>query len=333
MAYYDIEPIWQKNCNFSLIYGMRSNGKTYGALKKCLEEYVKNGDAFAYVRRTQEDIQSKHGIATLFDSIVGNGVVKELTNGKWDGVVYMNSCFYFSKTDENGLVVKDSEEFCRAFAISQASHYKGNPYPNIHNVIFDEFISDTRYLVDEFVRFMNLLSTIKRDKDKFRVLMLGNTVNIYNPYFIEMGLTRAKDQALHRKGSIDLYENKETGQTIAVEYCAVVVTSETNEQFFCFDSPKMNMILNGDWETNSYPHCPMKYRPKDVLYTYYVEFTDDLLQCEVIQIDESIFTFVHRWTSEIDEEKELIFSQKFNPRPNYRRNLMKPQDDLGKRIK
>ena len=42
--------------------------------------------------------------------------------------------------------------------------------------------------------FMNVLSTIIRDRENIKIFMLGNTVNKYCPYFDEMGLTFHKSR-------------------------------------------------------------------------------------------------------------------------------------------
>ena len=32
------------------------------------------------------------------------------------------------------------------------------------------------------------------------------------------------------------------------------------------------MVTSGVWELDIYPHLPIKYNPKDVLFTYFIEF-------------------------------------------------------------
>ena len=80
-------------------------------------------------------------------------------------------------------------------------HYKSNSYLDIRTVVLDEFIS-RNYLPDEFIIFQNLLSTIIRDRDDVIILMLGNTINKYCPYFGEMGLDKVKTM---RQGESHIY--------------------------------------------------------------------------------------------------------------------------------
>ena len=58
--YYDGRPILGKNGDFNIIWGMRSNGKTYFALKYALENYKKAKRTFVYCRRWAEDIVVKN---------------------------------------------------------------------------------------------------------------------------------------------------------------------------------------------------------------------------------------------------------------------------------
>jgi hypothetical protein len=190
----------------------------------------------------------------------------------------------------------------------------------VKNIVFDEFITRSAYLPDEFILFTNTLSTIIRQRNDVKIFMLGNTVNKFCPYFNEMGLKHIKDM---NQGDIDVYRVGTSGLKIAVEYCGTSkVNRKKSDIYFSFDNPKLEMITSGIWEIDIYPHCPCKYKPKDVLYTYFVEYDGEMLQCEVVMVEGMTFTFVHRKTTPIkDEENDLVFSQRWNARPNFRRKI------------
>jgi len=93
------------------------------------------------------------------------------------------------------------------------------------------------------------------------------------------------------------------------------------------------MITNGIWEIGVYPHCPIRYKPKDVLFTYFIDFDKQLLQCEIVHIDNDYFTFIHRKTTELKEpDKDIVYSQTYDARPNWKRYITKPRSKLEKRI-
>lgn len=334
--YYTLEPILKENAHYNIIIGERSNGKTYSVLRKVLDDYLEMGNQAALLRRMQEDFIGKRG-AGLFQPLIDNGEIELLSAGEWTSVYYYASRWYLCKykEDKKGNVerITSKEPFMYGFALSQMEHEKGTGYPKVKTIVFDEFITRMAYLRDEFVLFMNTLSTIIRSRDDVTIFMLGNTVNKYCPYFDEMGLRHIKDM---KQGEIDVYQLKHTsGKTlkVAVEYCKPFEKGKKSDFYFAFDNQKLEMITTGVWEIDLYPHCPEHYRPKDVLFTYFIEFDGELLQCEIVYVNQSEFTFIHRKTTPIKyPDTDLIYSTKFDPRPNYRRKITKPTLDIEKKI-
>ena len=334
--HYTLAPILKEKAHYNLIIGERSNGKTYSVLQKALEDYATKGSQTALLRRMQEDFIGKRG-AGLFEPLIDNEEVKKFTNGEWTSVYYYASRWFLCKyeTDKRGNVerVTDSQPFMYGFALSQMEHEKGTGYPNVKMIIFDEFITRMAYLRDEFVLFMNTLSTIIRSRDDVTIFMLGNTVNKYCPYFDEMGLRHIKDM---KQGEIDVYQLKHTSGKIlkvAVEYCKPFEKGKKSDFYFAFDNQKLEMITTGVWEIDIYPHCPYRYKPKNVLFTYFIEFDKEMLQCEVVQVDDVCFTFIHRKTTPLKHpDKDLVFTTRYDARPNYRRKLTKPRLDIERKI-
>lgn len=334
--YYNLQPILSEGAHYNLIIGERSNGKTYSVLLYILRLYAKKGFQGALLRRMQEDFVGKRG-ASLFNPLIDNGEISKATNGKYDSVYYYASRWYLCKYEENekGTIerITDKTPFMYGFAISQMEHEKGNGYPNVKTIVYDEFITRMGYLRDEFVLFMNTLSTIIRNRDDVKIFMLGNTVNKYCPYFDEMGLRHVKDM---KQGEIDVYQLKHTSGKmlkVAVEYCKPFEKGKRSDFYFAFDNQKLEMITNGIWEIDLYPHCPYKYRPKDILFTYFILFDDNILQCEIIMVEDVSFTFIHRKTTPLKEpDKELIYSTQYDARPNWRRKITKPMLPIEKKI-
>jgi hypothetical protein len=313
-----------------MIIGERSNGKTYACLKYGIENYWNNKKQMAIVRRWDTDFIGKRG-SVYFDALLSNDEVSKITGGLWTGIYYYASKWYLCTYDPDGNRITDEKPFAYAFAISQMEHDKSTSYPDITVVVFDEFISRTGYLADEFVAYMNVLSTIIRHRTDVKIFMLGNTVNKYCPYFNEMGLKHIKNM---KQGTIDLYTYGDTELTVAVEYCSPISKEgKDSDVYFAFDNPKLQMITGGAWEIDLYPHCPYKYKPKDIKFTYFIQFDEDLLQCEIISVDHRYFTFIHRKTTDLkNTDKDIIYTTEYDPRPNYRRNITKPTDDLDKKI-
>lgn len=328
--YYSLEPILKTapDALYYVIFGGRSSGKTYSALKYGLEKYAKTGQQMAIIRRWSEDFTGKRG-QTMFDNLVTNGEISKITGGKWTGVYYYGSRWYLCKY-EDGKRVADETPFCYAFSISSMEHDKSTSYPQIMTVVFDEFLTRGAYLPDEFVLFMNVLSSIIRHKTDVKIFMLGNTVNKYCPYFAEMGLKHAKDM---KAGTIDIYDYGDSGLKVAVEFTGTNKGGKASDKYFAFDNPRLSMITGEVWEIDIYPHCPVKYKPTEVLFTYFIKFADDLLQCEIVLHEDLYFTFIHRKTTDLKyPETDLVFTPDYSARPNYRRRITKPANEIEKKI-
>lgn len=331
MSYYSLKNILKKKAVFNVIFGERSNGKTYATLKHGLEQYFKDGSQLAYLRRWKEDITGKRGQA-VFSALVENNEIEKLSGGKFTGIHYYTGKFFLCNYDNGKAIYSDSDVLGFLFALTDIEHDKSTSYPKVTSVIFDEFITNRLYLPDEFVIFMNVISTIVRRRENVTIYMLGNTVNKYCPYFSEMGLNNVQDM---QQGTIDLYSYGESGLTVAVEYCKTSKENQLKEskKYFAFNNPKLQMITGGAWELAIYPHLPMKYKPIDVLLTYYIEFSDNIYSCEIIEKDGVTFTYVHQKTTPIkDLDNSIIYSLEHNPKPNYNRNILSPVTNTQKKI-
>ena len=330
--FYSLTAINKKNATYNVIFGERSNGKTYATLKQGIVDYCKNGGQMAYVRRWKEDITGRRA-SRLFSALCENGEIPKITNDEFTGVHYWAGKWYLCTYDDNGKAIyADQDIICFSFALSDGEHDKSTSFPKIQTVIFDEFLTNKIYLQDEFVLFMNTVSTIVRKRDDVKIYMLGNTVNKYCPYFVEMGLEHIQKQ---KQGTIDVYKYGESKLTVAVEYCASVQdkNSPTVNKYFAFNNPKLEMITGGAWELSMYPHLPYKYKPKDVVLTYYIEFNDNIYACEIIELGDLAFTYVHAKTTPIkDPDNQLIYTMDYNPKPNYNRNLFNPMNKAQSRV-
>lgn len=339
--FYRLDKILKTDAKYMMIIGERSNGKTFAALEYGIEQYVKHHKQMAILRRWDEDFKGKRGQA-MFNSIENEHVIEKLTQGEWTSVRYYASKWYLCRyepvyNDEGVEIdrrrIQDEEPFCYGFSISSQEHDKSSSYPNITTIVFDEFLTRTAYLTDEFVLFTNSLSTIIRQRTDVKIFMLGNTVNRYCPYFTEMGLKHVKDQ---KQGTIETYSYGESKLKVAVEYCAEMAKEDKPSNiYFAFDNPKLNMIKGGAWELDMYPHCPIKIRPKDIIFSYFIISPEDaILQCDIVCTGQHYFTFVHMKTTPLkDEEHDIIFCKKNDPRPNWRKDIQTPYDNIGQKIK
>ena len=328
--FYDIRHLLKDypKAYYYVVFGERSNGKTYSALDYALERYHKNGEQFAYVRRWGEDIRKKN-LSTLFDGHSANGRIKSTFEGEWTDVYYGTGKFYLQRMNENGEIERAVDNCGFAFDLNSMEHSKSLSFPRVTTIIFDEFMSRNGYLPNEWVLFANTLSTIIRHRDNVKIIMLGNTVNKYCPYFSEMGLNHITTQ---EPGTVDVYYYGDTDLTVAVEYTGTSAKhgGKKSDVYFSFDNPELKMITGGAWEIAVYPHLNVKYRPKDVVANFFIEFEDALLHGEVVSLDTGPFIFLHQKTTPIkDEDEDVVYTTKPYEKWNYRMCLTKHSDKLS----
>ena len=87
--YYSLKRIDKLHCIYNVIFGQRSNGKTYSVCEKGLQRYCENGERMAYIRRFDEEVTPKN-IQSLFKP----HNIKKITNGAYDSTIYKNRSFY-----------------------------------------------------------------------------------------------------------------------------------------------------------------------------------------------------------------------------------------------
>lgn len=328
--YYTLNNILKTESIYNLIIGQRSNGKTYSVLKYGVEQYFKNGGQMALIRRWQVDIKGSRA-SEVFKALIENDEIYKISGGKYKGIHYWGGKFYLCNYENGKAIYNDFDVIAYPFSLADTEHNKSVSYPNIRTIIFDEFLTRQVYLPDEFILFMNTISTIVRERTDVKIFMLGNTVNKYSPYFEEMGLKNIQNM---EQGSIDTYKYGSSGLRVAVEYCKNIGKSRENNFYFAFDNPKLEMITSGAWELGLYPHLPIKYKPKDILFSFFIEFQDNLFQCNIIQVENNLFIYIHEKTTEIkNPDEDLVYTLEYNPKINYNRSIYKARFPIEQKIK
>lgn len=330
--YYSLKGILSKKAQYNIIIGERSNGKTFACIKYALEKFCKTGKQVAILRRWQTDLKGARA-SSLFSALESPvNYVEKLTGGEYTHIHYYGSRWYLAVQDEKTKAWKydKARPFAFKFTLSEMEHDKSTSYPDVTTIIFDEFLTRTMYLPDEFILFQNCLSTIIRQRKDVTIFMLGNTVNKYCPYFAEMGL---KNVTKMKQGTIDVYNYGDSGLKVALEFCSSIGTSKESNVYFAFNNPHLQMIKTGEWELDLYPHLPVKYKNNEILFTYFIVFNDEILQAEIVQHEQSCFTYIHRKTTPIqNHDLDIIYSLEASHKPNYYVDITNPRDKLSGKI-
>jgi len=178
--YWDPGILLSHNAMFNLVIGMRGDGKSYGAKNLGIRQFLKYGWKFIVLRRTNEDIRAT---APKFFADIQDKYAAYLF--RIQGSVGYIADKPASPVDDQGRTVKPRwREMCFFADLNTSGATKSIPYPDVHLIIFDEFLSKNgRYLKNEPVLLQEFYLTVDRYQDRTRLIMLGNAAGLANPYF------------------------------------------------------------------------------------------------------------------------------------------------------
>lgn len=354
MKYYSLEDILKKKALYNFIIGERSNGKTTAVLRHIVQDYYETGRRGVIIRQMEEDIKGHKG-ESLFAGMINGGMIEELTEGEYQGVKAFKRAYYLGKQDEMGQWTYDKEPFAFIFAISQAVHYKSNSFPNVGTIMFDEFMrQDHMYLVDEPFLFVNLISTITREKDDASVFLIANTVSWNSPYFKAFGLKNISQMKQGEIGVVKRAKKMPYGTidaTIAVEYCESTVKyggKKSDRYLVPFSDPRYDMISDGSFAVADYPPCPHHFTSENVRLTCWVLTDEKILRCRLMKVDMDVFFFIdsidhlvyltgdpiptlqpdwERYEFLKDSYRDVVYSLEFSSDPSHFTNPAMPYAD------
>lgn len=260
--YYHIDKLLACKANYSIVYGERSNGKSYSAKDFALKHFIETGMKFIYLRRFDADISRSLTAQWLSDSSV-----RELFGDTKYLKAHAGNIYVSDITDDKEIKEPDvAVGYIRS--LNNAQRYSSGAYLDADVIIFEEFVSlKGNYLPYEFELFMHFVSTVARRRN-ITVILIGNSLSRLCPYFREFQLTHVLEQ---KEGSIDEYtiEAEDGTQTlIAVEF-AEHSTVKTSSMFF---GTNAEMTNQGKWHTRPMPHLPTPLEEWSVGYNFFIKY-------------------------------------------------------------
>jgi len=263
--YYDITNLKNTDAEWLMLLGQRANGKSYQVKKTAIEDGLK-GIKFVYLRRWKADLKESY-VTDYFADMP----VSKLTKKKYERIVAKAGRIYLvgSETVKTARTEKEVEvklEIGRYCALNESERYKSQVFKGYGNIIYEEFITDDVYLVDEPRLLQQFVSTVFR-LQKGKVYLVGNTLTRVCPYFHEWCLEGVLKQ---KQGTIEIYHyHIEDGSTvnIAVEYC-----SNTNNENTMFFGQAAKQIITGEWDVKEVPKLPRLQYEYDMIYELLVQY-------------------------------------------------------------
>lgn len=275
--------------------GGRGIGKTTSYLIQALQ-YCNDGYEFIYTRRYKDEIATFNKTGTL-DNILPGVISKSIGSG---------SCVY----------TYDDRVLGYGIPLTMASKFKSAQFPKVKMIIFDEGIlppkSPQRYLPDEVTALFEFMSTVFRTREKTLIAILGNNLDLFNPYFAyfnvpifddfywdrERGLVCEKcknsENLLKMEEKTSLY--KLTKGTAYANYHydnKVLLNREYNYDIKPSDGRLLCRIIVNEDMINIYMYTRMK---KDLLYVEHrTKKIHDLTTFELINKGQVNYTMVNRY--------------------------------------
>lgn len=303
IKYYDISNMLSTNAQYMILLGQRANGKSYQAKITALKSAYYDEKHFVYLRRWREDIKTK-----AVQAYFGDMPVYTITNGEYDHIKVWNGEIFFARFNEEG---KEEKSKCigRACALNESERYKSWVFKDYEYILFEEFITDKAYLLEEPRQLQQFVSTVARN-ERIHVLMIGNTLSRVCPYFSEWCLEGVLNQ---KQGTIDIYHyHTESGVIdIAVEYCANV--NNQNKMFF---GQTAKQIVSGEWDTVDVPKLPRKYYEYEKVYELLLKYQKFEFVIELLVEPKEGGTLCHIYPSTKGRKIYRVITDVFSDKPN-----------------
>lgn len=252
IKWYSLDNILKYDVQYYMIFGERSNGKSYAVDKYIIDKFFLEGEQFAFVKRFEDDIKSKY-MSEVFTPL--EPYILEKYGYR---IKFYRGCWLAYEDGTEGKLA-DCKTFGYAFSLNNVNRTKATSYPEVTTILFEEFMSiDCTYLPDELNLFLNLISTIARYRHNVKIFMLANAISKFSPY------SSALNVKLHRlkKGEIITREYKDKkGFTtrFAIERSENVNVFDNNQNtnkivYNNFGNAGVGqMITSGEFEVHSYP--------------------------------------------------------------------------------
>lgn len=164
-----------------ILIGGRGIGKSTGLGIKCIKNFRNKGEECAIIKRYVDETKE---IKDYFDKIVNGIKIQGIAKGIFE---------YRLQGKRLGF----------GLALSKQQSFKsGINFDNVTTIIFEEAFlirgSKVPYLQNEAMQLLELISTIVRKRKNYKVFIIGNNADIFNPYCEFFNVPTFKDYYIDR---------------------------------------------------------------------------------------------------------------------------------------
>ena len=313
IKHYNIDNLVNQNADINICWGERSNGKSYQAKhKRGVIKYLETGKRFILMRRFREEITNEK-IEKYFEDVD----IEKLTKGKYNCITTYRKQIFLSNFDSEKFKITRGEKIGYAVALSTEQNYAGGSFLDVEDIIFEEFMTRSRYLSNEPTKLMNFYATVDRKRGTTKLWLIGNTISRVCPYLYEWGLSNII--AKQKQGTIETKEIEAGDDDIvklAIEYCESTGTSSHTIGW------NKDMMNDGSWQSSPQPHLPKSKKEYNIMYRIGFMYQSFKFIGEFLQDKETkdVCWFIYPHEKDLDE-KLVKFTDVIKPSIYYQRNI------------
>ena len=182
---------WQKTITYdadvTMVVGARGLGKTYGLRKQFVRDYINHKWRFVEVTRTKTELQ-----AVMHDYFAKVGLEFPQFVFKYEKA----RVYIADKPADDEKPNWDVIGYFIAMTQEQQTKKMSSAFVDVRRIVFDEAILDRhdryhKYLSREWAKLAGIVDSVSRERAgslKPRVYLLGNALDLTNPYFEAFGI-------------------------------------------------------------------------------------------------------------------------------------------------
>lgn len=314
----------QENIGHYVLLSERSTGKTTNILLWSLCANKVDGLTPVYIRYSHDSITPKN-LNKLVNVIIEHDYVEKLTDGVFNTMIYRAGEWRYAK-ETDGEIVSKSDVIMYALSMDRGDLYKSTfNAPKGDIIIYDEFIREY-YSPNEFIRFLDLVKTVQRDREGVKVFWLANTINTESEYLYELEI---HDGVLTMQAGESNVFRTSLGMPI---YCNIISNKKlskhkklVNRLLYGFNKPELNSITGGGWAHSIYPHIDQDDDKTVVSNRHYIRYMDRLLHLKVVRYQRMTIVEVTRATRTYPDS--IIYTDTFPTDYRYRHGRGYTQGD------
>lgn len=257
---------------FVISLGIRSIGKTTAFGIHVIQDFIKNGHKFVYMRRTLDELKTT--APTSFDNSV-NIINHYHKRNVIESFTYEKNTYYI-----NGEVAG------YGVPLSLQQKYKSIDYSSVYWIIYDEFLpEDGRYIggkenpFKEYDMIHSFFQTCDRGEgqayaNRVTFIFLGNNISYYNPLIIKLHADkylRTDTKFLSPKGEKYVIEQSYgVKATEHMEESNVYALADDKRRRYAFYGTPDSKAFIGKPQGHLEPICNLIYNG-EIFGTYYSE--------------------------------------------------------------